>query len=217
MESLNQLIQKLQGYFQELLQKARLQVFGANNERLDFVLDSFNKLQPNQQRGALAGLGAFFFLFILMGIWMYNYQINELHRELSESFAGLRQLRSLGDEYLQESTSFSNLIDRVRQKVDGSSTKPFLDQMGRKLGISIGQLDEREVSAAEETALSKELREVAIDVTLENVSLPKLLKFLTEVEKAGKYVRVADLRIRSRYGTKLYFDAKVVFRAFKPA
>jgi len=217
MEAINQLLQKTQSYILDLLNRLRLKVFGANNERLDFVLDSFNKLQPNQQRGALAGLSALFFVFILLGIWLYNYQVGELHKELSESYAGLRQFRSLGDEYRQEAEAFGGLVDSVKRKVDPASSKAMLDQMAKKMGINIGQLDERDVTASEETALSKELREVSVDVSMDNISLAKLIKFLTEVEKSGKFVRVGDLRIRSRYGTKLYFDARVVFRAFKPA
>ncbi len=217
MEQLEQFIEKMKTRFSEIIQKLLLEIFGENNERLDFLLDSFNKLQPNQQRGALAGSAVVFFLMIMMGIWIYAAQVASLRTELSDSFSTLRQFRSLANEFGMENTKFTLLVDSVKGKVDATSYKPYLDQLAKKNGLSLGQLDERDIAATEESPLGKELRDVAIDVNFDNVSLPRLLKFLTEIEKSGKYLRIDDLRIRSRYGTKLFFDAKVLFRAYKPA
>ena len=217
MEQLEQFIEKMKTRFSEIIQKLLLEIFGENNERLDFLLDSFNKLQPNQQRGALAGSAVVFFLMIMMGIWIYAAQVASLRAELSDSFSTLRQFRSLANEFGMENTKFTLLVDSVKGKVDATSYKPYLDQLAKKNGLSLGQLDERDIAATEESPLGKELRDVAIDVNFDNVSLPRLLKFLTEIEKSGKYLRIDDLRIRSRYGTKLFFDAKVLFRAYKPA
>ncbi|MEI8026347.1 MAG: hypothetical protein WCI18_08355 [Pseudomonadota bacterium] len=217
MEQLEQFIEKMKTRFSEISQKLLLEVFGQNNERLDFLLDSFNKLQPNQQRGALAGSALAFFLMIMLGIWIYAAQVGSLRTELSDSFSTLRQFRSLANEFGMENTKFTLLVDSVKGKVDATSYKPYLDQLAKKNGLSLGQLDERDIAATEDSPLGKELRDVAIDVNFDNVSLPRLLKFLTEIEKSGKYLRIDDLRIRSRYGTKLFFDAKVLFRAYKPA
>jgi len=217
MEQWEQFIEKLKSRISEMVQKLLLEVFGQNNERLDFLLDSFNKLQPNQQRAALAGSAMAFLLMIMLGIWIYASQVGALRTELSDSFSSLRQFRSLANEFGMENSKFTLLIDSVKSKVDATSYKPFLDQLAKKNGLSLGQLDERDVAATEDSPMGKELRDVTIDVNFDNVSLPRLLKFLTEIEKSGKYVRIDDLRIRSRYGTKLYFDAKVLFRAYKPA
>jgi hypothetical protein len=217
MEQWDAFVEKLKARLSDILQKVRLELFGQNNERLDFLLDSFNKLQPNQQRLALAGSAVAFFLMIMLGIWIYVAQVGTLRTELSDSFSTLRQFRSLANEFGMENTKFTLLVDSVKSKVDSTSYKPFLDQLAKKNGLSLGQLDERDIAATEDSPLGKELRDVAIDVNLDNVSLPRLLKFLTEIEKSGKYLRIDDLRIRSRYGTKLYFDAKLLFRAYKPA
>ena len=217
MEKLQQIIEKLKAQFTEYLQTIKLEVFGPNNERLDFLLDSFNKLQPNEQRGALAGAAIAFFVMILMGLWFYISQVSVLRTELADSFSSLRQFRSLSNEYSMENKKFAMLVDSVKNKVDATSYKPFLDQQAKKNGLTLGQLDERDVAGVEDSPFSKELKDVSIDINLDNVSLPKLLKFMSEIEKSGKYIRVDDLRIRSRYGTKLFFDAKVLFRAYKPA
>jgi len=47
-----------------------------------------------------------------------------------------------------------------------------------------------------------------------NISIPRLLSFLVEVEKSNKYLRVQDLQIRARYGTKLYFDSQAKVRGY---
>jgi hypothetical protein len=216
-EKLQQIIEKLKAQITEYLQTIKLEVFGPNNERLDFLLDSFNKLQPNEQRGALAGAAIAFFAMILMGLWLYISQVSVLRTELADSFSSLRQFRSLSNEYSMENKKFAMLVDSVKNKVDATSYKPFLDQQAKKNGLTLGQLDERDVAGVEDSPFSKELKDVSIDINLDNVSLPKLLKFMSEIEKSGKYIRVDDLRIRSRYGTKLFFDAKVLFRAYKPA
>jgi len=50
-----------------------------------------------------------------------------------------------------------------------------------------------------------------------NISIPRLLNFIVEAEKGGGFIRVQDLQIRSKYGTKLFFDVTLKARGLSTA
>ena len=63
--------------------------------------------------------------------------------------------------------------------------------------------------------LSSFLSEQDVEIVIASISLPKLLKFISTIEKSQNYIRVKDLRIRDLSGKKLYFEVQVFFRAFQ--
>jgi hypothetical protein len=63
--------------------------------------------------------------------------------------------------------------------------------------------------------LGSKMQEVKVkDLRINNTSIPKVLNFLIEIEKANNYIRVQDLEIRGRFGTRLYFDTKLTARGY---
>ena len=62
--------------------------------------------------------------------------------------------------------------------------------------------------------LSEKAQEVKVEMRMPNISIPRLMSFLVEVEKSNKYLKVQDLQIRGRYGTKLYFDGQAKVRGY---
>ena len=93
--------------------------------------------------------------------------------------------------------------------------KPLLEKFARGLNIKIEGLNEASDAFPSDNPMSKFLEQRKIEVRLPRVSIPKLLKFLVEVEKARKFLRISDLTIRGIYGTKLYFDASAVINWYR--
>lgn len=194
----------------------KIRVLGQNNERLDLLVDSFNKLDANQQKLTLTGGIIAIFAFVILSFAIYFSNISSLKNDLSESFEAIRQLESLSGEFTQEQRKFDRLLSKVRSKTGSiRSYKSHFESLSRKEGVTLRSLNESAVKIPADNPLSDEMNEVKVDLEMDNISLPKILKFAIAIEKDGKYMKVSNLKIRNRYGTKLYFDTKMSIKGYK--
>jgi len=94
------------------------------------------------------------------------------------------------------------------------SLKPFFEKIANEQGVALEGLTDQKGALPADNALSEKMQEVRVDMRLPNISIPRLMTFLVEVEKSNKYLRLQDLQVRGRYGTKLYFDAQAKVRGY---
>lgn len=205
---------KLRGRTQGVISVIRRRLFGANNEKLDFLMDSFYKLNANQQSGVLIGIVAIIALFVLSAFLLYFSQVNRLKDDLSNSFAALHELQALKAAYDIENKNFEKLVDTIQRRSRQTALKPFFEKIGNDLGVTIEGLNDQKAPLPGDNPLADKMQEVRIDMRLPNISIPRLLGFVVEVEKSNRYLRVQDLQVRGRYGTKLYFDSQVKVRGY---
>jgi hypothetical protein len=216
MSAVNALADKFRGQFGTELSRVRKLMLGANNERLDFFMDSFYKLSPTHRSGVLAGIGFGVFVIGAMVVWLYFYQVMGLRRDLGEAFEALHELQAARVALDQENKNFDNLVRGIESKTKGLSMKSFFENIGRDQGVTIeSPMDQKSPFASDSPFFDAKVQEVRVDMRLTNISIPRLLNFLIEVEKANKYLRVQDLLIRGRFGTKLYFDSQVKIRGYE--
>ena len=192
----------------------RLRVLGANNEHLDFVLDSFYKLAPNQ-RTVVLGAGVFLILaFVLAAFGLYFSRVSALEAELNTSFAALHDLKARKAEDRLEDKRFSSLVSAVRKKTKSLKFKPFFEKLARDMKVEVRSLNEQTADLPSDNPLSEHMKEVQIDMKIPKVSIPRLLKFLIAIERADRYLRVQDLKITGLYGNKLYFESSILVRGY---
>ena len=192
----------------------RLKVFGQNNERIDFVLDSFYKLSPGQRNGAVAlGIGSLV-VFVVGAISLYFSQVGALERNLSDSFGALRELKKYKVEYQMEEKRFSKLVELIKHKTKGISFKPFFEKLSQTKNVQIKDISEKAADVDSVNPLSEHIKEMLIEMRLMNISIPKLLDFLVEIEKSGHYLRIQDVKITGTYGNKFFFDTNLVIRGY---
>ena len=214
MSAIAVLADKVKGQVSSITILVRRRLFGANNERLDFFMDSFYKLSPNQRAGVLGGIVAVIGLFVLGAVGLYFAQVQKLRQDLNDSIAALHELQGLKYSYDVESRNYDKLIETIERKTKQVSLKPFFEKTANDLGVTIEGLTDQKSPLAAENPLSEKVQEVKVDMRLPNISIPRLLGFIVEVEKSNKYLRVQDLQIRGRYGTKLYFDGQIKVRGY---
>lgn len=205
---------RFKGQIQTSLNAVRRRLFGANNEKLDFFMDSFYKLSPNQRTGVLAGIVGCIALMVLGAVGLYFMQVNRLKSDLSDSFAALHELKALRTAYDQENKNYEKLVETIEKRTKSVSIKPFFEKIANDMGVTIEGLTDQKTPLSAENALSEKVQEVRVEMRLPNISVPRLMTFLVEIEKSNKYLRVQDLQIRGRYGTKLFFDAQVKVRGY---
>lgn len=190
----------------------KTRLFGANNERLDFIMDSFYKLTPPQRNGVFAiGIGAIG-MFILSAFALYFAQVRSLESELSQSVAALQELRKIKVSDQAEERRFSKLVDTIRAK--SISYKPFFEKLTKEKGVTMKDLNEKDIEMDSSNPLSESIREVHIEMRVPQISISRLLNFVSEVEKAERYIRLHDIKITGQFGNKLYFDTELTFRGY---
>lgn len=193
----------------------RSRLFGANNERLDFLMDSFYKLSAPQQSAVFAGLVGVVTLFVLSALVLYFSQVASLNRELSMSLAARHELEAFRGDFSRENQRFERLTTQLKNRTDDLRMKPFFEKIGIDQGVQIEGLTEQRMPLPEDNALSKAaFQSVKVDLRVNNISIPKLLNFMMEIEKANNFIRIRDLQIRGRFGTRLYFDGTISARGY---
>ncbi len=205
---------RVKGQLEISLNNLRKRLFGANNEKIDFFMDSFYKLSPNHQTGVVAGIISVIALFVLLAFILYFVQVANLKDELSSSFKALHDLQTLKSAYDVETSNFEKLADSIERKTKQMSLKPFFEKIANEQGVQLEGLSDQKAPLPADNPLSEKLQEVKVEMRLPNMSIPRILGFLVEVEKSNKYLRVQDLQIRGRYGTKLYFDGQVKVKGY---
>jgi hypothetical protein len=154
------------------------------------------------------------FLLVVMVFGLYFSLVSHLKNELSSSFAALHELQAKKAMYEQENRNFEKLVDMVERKTKQVSLKPFFEKIANEQGVAIEGLSDSKSPLPADNPLAERLQEVRVEMRMPNISIPRLLSFLVEVEKSNKYLRVQDLQIRARYGTKLYFDSQAKVRGY---
>ena len=89
MSALSGLKDQFDRAFSPYFKTIKAKILGSNNERLDFIMDSFYKLNPNQRNGFLGILVLVVTLFVLGALGLYHIQVLALQNELSDTLAAL--------------------------------------------------------------------------------------------------------------------------------
>lgn len=208
--------ESVRSQFDIFVKELKKRTLGANNERLDLLVDSFYKLEPPQRNAVIAGGVAVLALTMLGFLTLYFAQVNSLNRELNKRFDALYEVRELKRDYQQEDAKFARLIESVMTASGGLRIKPYFEKIANDQGVQIEGLNETKVPLPSDNPMSDKLQEVKVEMRLNNISIPRLLNFIVEVEKGSGSIRVQDLQIRARYGTKLFFDAQLKGHGYVP-
>ena len=185
-----------------------------NNERLDFILDSFYKLEPKHRTSVIIGssvalLGTFVLIFVF-----YFAQTNALESSLNNHTTYLGEIKKLLMQKKSQTLSSKTWSNKSKRKLQGFSIKPFLESAASGSQIRVSIDDVRDASDPEDIGkLSKVLKEKFVEISVQKVSLNRLLKFIERIEKPKKFVKIVAMKITS--SDKLYFNLELTLRAFQ--
>lgn len=205
---------RLSSQLQGLTKVVRSKIFGANNERLDLLMDSFYGLSDQQRMGVFIASGLGGLVLVAAILFGYFSRVEALDSELSASFNAIHDLRRQKNIYEQENRRYRQMIRMVSQKTRDLRIKPFFEEKAQKIGVSLQDLNDQTTPMPAENYMSNDAQYVNVDLRLPKISIPRLMNFIVDVEKSNNFLSVQDLQIRGRYGTKLYFDAQAKFKGY---
>lgn len=214
MESISGITDKFRGMVGDINMRIKRAIYGDNNERLDFIMDSFYKLSPDQKNMVLIGAVAIIFFLIMGIVGIYIVQIGSLGEELNNSLTAYKSLELKSQQYNTKNNEFQYLVNKINSGGSGA-IKPFFENLSKKHKITLDSLNENMQNMQMDNVLGNQFREANVDLRLNKISLPRLLKFLVAVEADGSFYKVSDVKIEARYDDKLYFDTQIKVKGFK--
>lgn len=191
-------------------------ILGANNERLDFLMDSFYKLSPSHQTAVLLSLVGFLGVVVISTFIIYLTRVNALENQLKEGFQALEELRVLSQTYAVEEQRYRELQSIINRSAGPFRPKPFFESLGNQIGVTITDLRSNEVDIPADRPLAQDFKNVVVDFKMPKVSIPRLLRILGEIEKSNNNLHLHTLQIRARFGDRLYFETNAKVVGFKP-
>lgn len=216
MNSLQNIRDQFQSLVGRVIYQVRRSLFGMNNERIDFLMDSFYKLPPQHQTGVLAGAAGLLFVFVLGAFTIYFSRINALEDELNSSFDALQEIRVLNASYESELHRYDELKGLISRSAADFKPKPYFESKSNQVGVAISDLRSQDADISAESPLAQDFRYSQVEFRLPKVSLPRLLKFVEEVEKGNPNLNFHSLQIRTRYGDRLFFETNAKVVGYKP-
>ena len=208
---------KISNQWLGLTSNLRKKILGSNNENIDLLVDSFYKLEAPQRNAAMVGGIATLITVVAIFLGLYFSQLASLNRDLNRRFDALYEIHDLKEKYQAENSRFQALEASISGSLATVRTRPYFEKIANEQGVKIDSLTEAKTPLPLDNALSARFQEIQVELRLTNISVPKLLAFLVEVEKGGGTIRIQDLQVQARYGTKLFFDAKIKARSFAEA
>ena len=199
--------------FQKIIHQISLPIkhaiFGKQNERIEFVMDSYFKLSNESRTGIMVGgvLGAILLIASLMTAYMVG--LNMLQSKLDAAFSAANQLRDLGGSYASAKAQLMDLEQKFNQANEGFVMVSVLEKKAKELNLNAtgfpAQLPVTDFPA--NNPLSEKFQNAKVEFRVSNASIKKIVDFVVALETTPHLLRVSSLKIRGLYQDRMYFDA----------
>lgn len=201
--------QNVQKNFSNLFAPVRTAIFGRQNERIEFLMDSYFKLTPEWRSAVLVG-GVFASAVGLLGIIaIYIAALNGLQGRLDQAFEATNQIKQYKHSYAVTRAKFNDLEQKLEQANQNLVLISVLETKAKELGLEASsfppQLPTTELAA--NNPLSAKYQNAKVEFRVSNVSLKKIVDFVIAIENLPHMLHVTSLKIKGLYQNKLYFDA----------
>ena len=201
-----------QGAIPRWLQPMREALFGKQNERIEYFMDSYFKL-PSEGRTAVIGGGILLAGLLVSGfVAIYLSALSGLQARLDESFLAVNKLRAKQVDFAVTKKKFDELDKRIAGVTQSLQILTLLEEKAKSLDLQISGNNKTDKPSNEKdfikgTLLAEKYKATRSEFRVSNVSLKKIIDFVVAIESDEKLLRVSDLRIKGLYQNKLFFDA----------
>jgi len=206
MSSPSHLVQ--QRAFDAYLNPLKAAIFGKQNERLEYLMDSYFKLSAEMRTGVIAGLFFTCFLTFLGVIVLYISALNSLQKNLDNAFQMANTLRDTSLSYLANKQKFKELEEKLTNAGHGGSMVSVLESKTKSLNLTTAgfppQVPVTDFPSSH--PLAEKFQSAKVEFRVSNISLKKIMDLVIAVESTDNMFKVSSLKIKGLYQNKLYFD-----------
>ncbi|APJ03000.1 hypothetical protein [Silvanigrella aquatica] len=202
----------------QALQSTKTFIFGENNQRLDYLIENFYRL--NHERRSLIILASIATGVIFFGLSILFYLIGlfSLQSNLNSAYSNTYSLKELKAPYMAIQGNFDELVNGIKSSNDNLNLNSLLDQKAKELGIQASNFPSKPTITkfTSQSPLAEQFQKESIDFKLTGVSLKKTMEYLNAIEQMPNKLRVAKFRILSITDAKLYFDVLLTVEGLIP-
>jgi hypothetical protein len=192
-----------------LLTPLRNLVFGKQNERIEYIMDSYFKLSQEGRTGVLLGGGFAIFLSGILMFTLYVSLLSSLETQTTEAIDLTNQLKDLQNTHMITKQKFADLETKLDAANQNLVVIGVLEQKAKDLGLATSgfppQLPTTELPSF--NPLAEKFQNAKVEFRLSNASLKKIVDYVLAIENAPHMLKVTSLKIKALYQNKLYFDA----------
>ena len=193
----------------------RTALLGRQDERLDYIMDSYFKLSPEARVAALLGAAAVGVLLLAGIVLVYLAALSGLQDRLNDAFEATNKIQSVRYQHSVVKQKFSELEKKLEEANQNLSLISVLENKAKELGLTASgfppQLPVTELPAT--NPLSAKYQVTKIDFKVPNVSIKKIMDYVIALESAPHMLKVTSLKIKARYQDKLFFDTSLEVEA----
>jgi hypothetical protein len=184
-------------------------VFGKQNARIEYLMDSYFKLPPEGKSGVVAGGIALGILLVVGIIAMYLAALSSLQTKLDVAFEATNKLREIHSAHIVTNQRFKDLDERLNTASQGLVLISILEKKAKDLEIPATGFPAQVPTTDLPTTnpFNDKYQTAKVEFRASNISLKKIIEFIIAIESTPHLLRVSSLKIRSLYQTKLFFDA----------
>lgn len=187
----------------------RTALLGRQNERIEFLMDSYLKLTPEWRSAVLVG-GIFLSILSLIGIIsIYLAALGGLQGRLDQAFEATNQIKELRNSYLVTKQKFTDFESKLETANQGLVLISVIETKAKELGLSASGFAPQPTTTdlPPNNPLNTKYQNAKVEFRISNVSLKKIVEFVIAVENLPHMLRVSSLKIKALYQNKLFFDA----------
>ena len=178
--------------------------------KLDSLSSAFERLSGREQVMTLFLVVAISGFILGMGTYFVGKDLKRRDARITAKTKKLVELQGLRANYQRRLADQNRLAAEIK-KNNKTRLLSYIETVSKQANTEIRNAAER---SGQNTG-SDILKEVAAEVSVQNVSIDRLYDFLKRIEAGNRLVKVRKLEIKTRFDNPKMLDAKVTVGTFK--
>lgn len=205
-------------YLNQAIQSIRNVIFGENNTRLDYLIESFYKLRYEVRSRIIVGSIFFGILFFISMLLVYFFTMASLQDRLDESYENVNKLKNIKSSYVAINQNFEELTQNIYNNNSNLSLITVLEQKAKDMSIQAQGFPNKPVLSKYpgHSPLQAKFQIASVEFKLMGVSIKKIIEFSNAVEQLPNKLKISKFRLLSTTDAKLYFDVLLTVEAIVP-
>ena len=153
------------------------------------------QLSQREQRVLIGAAALFAFLFLYLGVDALLQGYDKLDDRITSKRAEVEKISRLGAQYMEAHAQLVEIKAKLDQMDKGFSVLSFIEDLAKRQNIreNIGSVKPKRLP------LNDSYDENIVELQVDNISLPKLVDFIYQIENSGHLLKVKRLRVRTRH------------------
>ncbi len=171
----------------------------------------FAQRTQREQRLILGGGGILILIAIFVFVDSRIQRYDQLNNKIANNKNELIKISHLQSQHQETNQQLSAIQAQLEKMPKDFSVMSFIEDLANKENIreNIGSQKPKKIK------LNDEYDETYVEIQMDNVELPKLVKFINKIENSGHLLKIKRLRIKTRYDDRNLLSVTMQVTTYK--